>query len=622
MKALRKGVFVACTLISAALMTNNANAQGNAYAIGDSLTDNGGLSRFLLGGADPSGFSSADGYVGGGFSNGPTWIETMPGLVGLGFEQGNDFAFGGGTSGANGLPIPVGGGNFFIPPTGGLTQTELFKAAQTQLSPDDYVGVWLGTNDIHPVAGTNGGVVDPNTIDSIAQATADTAAGNIASSMNSIRDIGGKNFILLNVYDMALINPAPAYANYNTTLATSATDKLNQQLATLEIEGANVHYLDVNSLVKRIIADPVKFGYTSVSAFNSCQDNACGSLSREQQNQFLFMDTIHFTAGFQKLLGEYAANLITAGGVTTLQAESGLGSVGSTQKNAMYRIGADLAKTNGGKVQWYVTPGVDVNEQIVSDITDNTASSDLTSISAGASYRVTKGLHVGAVANYTQSETDLSRKFGGNDFDYGQVGVFVAFRDKNLSADIGVTGTKGSFDLLRTGVMDDLSANPDADAFGAFAQVKYLFSTKGSNIKFGPIGSVSYTRLNVDGYTERGDSLITISTEDQSIDQLTANFGVTLLGKDVLSKGLDFQLQVTGEYQRTGDHDLGYYQTNAPTRRLSKLIDGDSELYGRVTGSLNYSYAEGQALFVTGTTTFGRDEGEQSGVSAGVKINY
>lgn len=603
-------------------MTEAAHAQGSAYAIGDSLTDNGGLSRFLLGGADPNGFSSADGYVGGGFSNGQTWIEYLPGITGLSFEQGNDFAFGGGTSGANGLPIPIGGGAFFIPPTGGLTQTELFKAAQTQLSPNDYVGVWLGTNDIHPVAGTNGGVTNPDTIDSLAQATADTAAENIKTSLNSIRDIGAKNFILLNVYDMALIDPAPTYSSYNTALATSATDKLNQQLATLEIEGANIHYLDVNSLVKRIIADPVKFGYTSVSAFNSCQDNACGSLSREQQNQFLFMDTIHFTTGFQQLLGEYAANLITAGGVTTLQTESGLGSVSTTQKNAMYRIGADLAKTTGGKVQWFVTPGVDVSEQVLSDITSNSASSDLTSLSVGASYRVSDKIHVGAVGNYTKSETDLSRKFGSNDFDYGQVGVFVAFRDHNLSADVGVTGTRGSFDLIRTGVMDDLSANPDADAFGAFAQVKYLFDTKGSNVRFGPIASVSYTKLNVDGYTESGDSLITISTEDQSLDQLTANFGVTLLGKDVFSKGLDFQIQLTGEYQKTGNHDLGYYQTNAPTRRLSKLIDSDSELYGRVSGSVNYTYTEGQTLFVTGTTTFGRDEGEQAGVSAGLKINY
>ncbi len=421
---------------------------------------------------------------------------------------------------------------------------------------------------------------------------------------------------------MALIDPSPTYDKYNSDLATKMTNKVNEQLATLEVDGLNIHYLDVNTLVNRVIADPAKYGYTSVSALNSCQDNDCGNLTLEEQNQYLFIDTIHFTTGFQHLLARYAANLITAGGVSALQTESGLGSVSSTQKNLMSRVNTDLAQNNGKKTQWFITPGYDRNNQSIDDITSNKAKSDITSLSVGGSYKIADGLHIGAVANYTQSETSLSRDFGGNDFDYGQAGAFLAFRDEKLSIDVGVTGTYGSLDLIRTGVMDNLLANPDASAFGVFAQAKYLFDIEGRSIKFGPVASVSYVDMSVDGYTESGDGIITIRTDKQDLDQLTANFGMTITGEDILTKGLGFRLNLTGEYQRTGDHNLTYYQTNAPTRSLSKLIEGDSELYGRISGNLNYTYTEGQSIYISGSTTVGRDEGEQAGIQAGLKINY
>ncbi|WBO59801.1 SGNH/GDSL hydrolase family protein [Acidocella sp. MX-AZ03] len=74
------------------LMAAPAAKAGNLYVFGDSLSDDGNL--YKLTGLPPAP------YYQGRFSNGPVWVEYLPGLTGLGFSSANDYAYGGAFTGA------------------------------------------------------------------------------------------------------------------------------------------------------------------------------------------------------------------------------------------------------------------------------------------------------------------------------------------------------------------------------------------------------------------------------------------------------------------------------------------------------------------------------------------
>ena len=71
------------------------------YSFGDSLSDVGNV-YLAKGGLEP-----ASPYVGGQFSNGPVWVQDLAGMLGLpaltpSLAGGNDYAFGGATTGYRG----------------------------------------------------------------------------------------------------------------------------------------------------------------------------------------------------------------------------------------------------------------------------------------------------------------------------------------------------------------------------------------------------------------------------------------------------------------------------------------------------------------------------------------
>jgi len=96
-------------------------------AFGDSLSDAGNV--FLA----TNGAIPAPPYVGGHFSNGPTWVEDLAQNLGLGtlrpsLAGGTDFAFGGAVTG-NAVPGP-------IPPVPNITQqVGLFLSATGGVAP-------------------------------------------------------------------------------------------------------------------------------------------------------------------------------------------------------------------------------------------------------------------------------------------------------------------------------------------------------------------------------------------------------------------------------------------------------------------------------------------------------
>ncbi|MCP4596913.1 autotransporter domain-containing protein [Neptuniibacter sp.] len=599
--------------LTTAMLSTGVQANGHFYALGDSLTDNGNLLRDF--GHEPAiagllGLQATQGYAGGRALNGPTWAEYLPGKTGLSFSTEDDYAYGGATSGTNGLVD----GLLSSGETGFLTQLSQFQSDVNQLSADDVVGIWIGTNDTHPAAAAG---VDP-------EITAANVINNISSGLDSIQAMGGRNVVLISLFDMAEIDaagPEINYPDYDNNIATKTSQLINQGLTELNLDGVNIHYLDLFTLVQRVQADPAAYGYISGVATNACVHNNCGELTLEQQNQYLWMDLIHFTTKFEETIADYAANLISAGSISALQADTAIAVTDRFQQSLLTQLrgGASGWYEESG-YQWFITPGFGRTEQQSSGLGVAESETNLTSISGGVSFAVSESTHVGFAANYSNSDSDLSKNYGSNELDSLQLAAFVSHQQGSFFVDAGLSTSMGDLELERRGVFDDLKADPSTSAMGAFAQTGYLFDVGEQGFKLGPIASIRYTDLTVDDYVESGDSLLTIGVEEQSMEQLTLALGLQL--QSPVSDQRSYQLQLAAEYQDKDGRQLDYFQTNVSDRMLRETVKGDDDVYARLTGSVSFPMGKASAVTISGTTTGGRDQGEDTSIHASFNLSF
>jgi phospholipase/lecithinase/hemolysin len=277
------------------------------YAFGDSLSDAGNV--FLAtGGAIP-----APPYFNGHFSNGPTWVENLSQDLGLGpllpsLAGGNDYAFGGATTGALGPTLIAG-----VPtPIPNITQQ---VAAFTSVVAGHAVStglytVWIGANDLFQAIGEiAGGVL------TLAGAQADltTAAQVATAAVGALASEGAKTFIIPlepDVGETPALNHTPFKAEaralttfYNASLVADLDSLIGSA-------GIAVDFLDVFSLFDDAVANPALFGLSNIT--DPCYPGPFtgGVPACSNPNSFLFWDTEHPTETGHERVAELAVNAV------------------------------------------------------------------------------------------------------------------------------------------------------------------------------------------------------------------------------------------------------------------------------------------------------------------------
>ena len=382
------------------------------------------------------------------------------------------------------------------------------------------------------------------------------------------------------------------YTSYDTALATATTLQINQGLQALDIDGVNIHYLDLFTLLQRVQANPSAYGFISVDSTNACVDNACQTLTLEQQNQYLWMDFIHFTTGFEETIGQYAANLISAGNVTALHGDSTLAVMDLFQQNTLSQLRSSANWVTKENYHWYLTPQSGSHRAEVGRGSVAVNRNRIWWVSPpGVRFQRFCRIHPGGRGDQLQPcRYRPERRLRQQRYRRPAAGGFLQLQQGcKWFVDGGVSASLGGLDLVRTGVFEDLKANPNTHALGAFAQAGYLFDVGEKGFKLGPVATLRYTDASVDSYSESGDSLLTISVDDQEIQQLVGVGRPAAAEPSVSESGkLSYQLQLSAEHQEIDDRDLTYYQTNTPDRALTESVEGDGDTFARLSGSLNY----------------------------------
>jgi phospholipase/lecithinase/hemolysin len=286
---------VAAAVVSAylALNTGPASAYTALFAFGDSLSDAG--NAYIASGHSTPVFP----YVGGHFSNGPTWVEDLSQELGLGTLEpslggGTDFAVGGATTADLGLEVD---------------EFEAYAALE-KLTPATLNGALftldIGADDILGVLGES---------QTAAMNAITAAANNAAAEVETLHTDGARSLLYYEVPQLGLTPEVEALGTGAETLADSLAQLFNStllsDLAPFETgdDPLKVFTLDTYDLLGDVVNDPQRYGFTNVT--EPCIDSsACLSGSPSFQDTYLFFDGLHPTEGGHLLAADLAYALV------------------------------------------------------------------------------------------------------------------------------------------------------------------------------------------------------------------------------------------------------------------------------------------------------------------------
>jgi phospholipase/lecithinase/hemolysin len=298
---------IACTPASAAYTS--------IFAFGDSLSDAGNLF------AESQSTIPLKPYVDGHFSNGPTWVEDLSQMLGLGpmkpfltSNDGTNYAFGGAQTGITDI-------NPFDPSSPIHIDFPDQVNAYDLLNPVPVKGALytldIGANDImNALAEFVGGTISLAEVKTVVS----QAESNTIDSVGTLFGLGARSLLFYEVPNLGLTPrfDGTALQSLASGLAESFNGAVLKGLAPLEGDGLKVFTLGTYDLLGEIKADPTGFGFNNVSGpcwtgtFTDPSSGTLCSTASDDQNKFLFWDAVHPTAAGHLLAAEFAVDALNA----------------------------------------------------------------------------------------------------------------------------------------------------------------------------------------------------------------------------------------------------------------------------------------------------------------------
>jgi outer membrane lipase/esterase len=611
----------ACTALLP--MMGEARAQtvfSTIQAFGDSYADTGNLFRIL-------GTPNPPQYPTGRFSGGTNFVDTTSALLGI--PQAN-FAIGGARTGTN---------NTVAPGLPGFTQEwQGFVGAGMRIAPTDLVEISIGGNDARAYyqgGGTLAGV----------PAAATISANQALAGINALVGVGARTI----VFTTGDVGQLPeATGNPNAPIGSAYSQNYNAQmqaaLAAIARNGVRVELVDISLIGSLIRANPARYGVANVGA---CPLACIGNPAL--QNQFLFyFDGVHLTSLGFTIVGEYIVNRLNAPLTFAPQGDVALSSAmgfASTLygKLDMFRetygfmpstMNAYAAYTKAPYLKAPPAPPVNpwsfymLGNGGISDRQATVAANgfNLESVGGtiGTEYRINRNAFVGAAFDYSNPKARLLNNAGTTDVNSYQLGIYAAWADAHFFAQGLATYGWQNFRNTRPGVVDTITSNPDGTTFLAGGKAGYLFDAARTQI--GPIGGLTYARARVNGYTETGDPVLTLTVGRQTTEALVGSVGVQFRAPFLVNgRIISPYLNLTADDDLIGNgRIIQYGATSAPLIINNWAIpNGSSQrVYGRVAGGVVAPVTNNVALMVNVARTVGHWGGDDFYGSGGLQISF
>ncbi|MBV4453007.1 MULTISPECIES: esterase EstP [Pseudomonas] len=492
----------------------------------------------------------------------------------------------------------------------------------------------------------NGGRADPNALYFLSGGGNDflqgrvlspgqavAAGGRLADSAQVLQQAGARYIMVWMLPDLGLtpaINGTPLQAP-STALSSLFNQALVQRLSQID---AQVIPLNIPLLLQETFADPGRFGLAigqnltgTCFSGNGCAANPTYGIggTTPDPTRLIYNDAAHPTIAGQRLIADYAYSLLAAPWELTLLPEMAQGSLRAHQDELRNQWQADDGHWQAvGQWRAIVAAG---GQRLDFDAQDSSASGDGGgyNLNIGGSYRLNEAWRVGVAAGLYRQTLEA----GASDSDYklnSYMGTaFAQFQQNHWWADAALSGGKLDFDSLKRkfalGVSEG-SEKGDTDGWlwALSGRVGYDIAPPGSDWHLSPFLSADYSRVDVEGYSEKDSRSTALTFDDQQRD--SKRLGVGLKG----SYRVTPQTQVFGEVAHEHEFENDTQKVNISLNSVQGIdfkLDGYTPRSNSDRLSLGVSHKLTQALALRAAYNVSKDDNlTQQGVSVGVSLDF
>lgn len=579
-------------------------------SFGDSYADTGNFLR--LAGINP--VTGTQGlYTTGRFSGGTNYIDSLSLLLGTPVF---DFAIGGAQARNQNGQLPTWGLPYEVDQFLNVgPQSTIFPTIAPTFGPRDLLAISIGGNDARQFEQiiTAGGTPT---------FTAQTSIDSARQQLDRLVGAGSPTISWLagNTAQLPEVATNPAAQALRNTFSNTYNAALQQTLAGYANRGIVVHYLDLSQVLDRVRLNGASYGLPNGVACPANQANVLSGCA----GYLFYVDNLHLSSDGFRVVARYVQRQLQA--PLNLGATSDLALDTARQFGRTLNSRLDLGSPRDGEVlegtRLFVmgdTLSRDVNASLATDAFDI----DSVGATAGAEFGFGGNGVVGVAAGISRGKARMANNSARLNGDSWQGGIYAAYALGPVFAQGHAGYGRTDYDIRRAAVIDDLSASPEGSHLIAGAKVGFLAGL--GPLRVGPVASLDYARAKVDGYTEAGDNALRLNVGAQRYSALVGGAGVELRG-DFNAGGSSLRPFASAMLEKDlkGDaRTLTFAQTSTPTivNRFS-LGERDTGVYTRFSGGASAQLARNIQLDVAGSTTAGKDGGNELSVDGGVRVGF
>lgn len=414
------------------------------------------------------------------------------------------------------------------------------------------------------------------------------------------------------------------YLNTHNVLTPAAQADFSNMISSLSESsdpGASLDELSPQSLelLHNIAFDNYAFDVQGLDAVLARERNGPGGLD---MSGLTFHDS---TIGSQ--LSQVRSRLLAwnptpqPGGLLSDSSQAILGGVTMSDSKNVTTLGLPVNPWNT-----FIDGGVDLGNL---DQNADVAHSSYTTgqVRAGADYRVSTNIRVGALFGYSHTDANLDNNGSQAKVDSYTPGIYATFADKSGFYANGLfTYTRNAYNTDRNismpGFNRTASGSPNGNQFGADLDGGYEFRKDGWIL--GPSAGLTYVNLGINQFSESGAGIADLTVNNQSVQSLRSRIGGTVsyqakLGSIVLSPHLSAYWQhefLNGSNQITSEFSglpIGSFAVTTTKGDSNNALLGfglDASLNESLMLFIDYQAEAGGASF------FGQS------ASGGVKVSF
>lgn len=547
-----RNTILASAIVAASLsLSVSASPYSDYYAFGDSLFDNGQFGVRFTNRVGPNYYTSEFGPVSPSLvAEGLKLTEGAPSN-----QEGTNYAVGDNRS-LQTLQSVNAATTYEAPALGGTTFNSLFYDL-------DRTGRSLERKALYVLDGGGNDFLNFLILD---EEDAGVAATNLVTAAKALQGRGAKYVVIANMPNLGLAPAGVPLAGFVTPLIESLNDQLRQQVAS-----SNILIFDWFTMFNEVTANPAAYGIASTSETvstscfegdeNTCPDgdaNARIDGSNPNPDAFLFDDGVHPTTIGQQLTADYMLSVLKAPGELSLLSEMGLDDMKAHWRGAQPVMRSNRWNSStpvGGYTVW---GGANGHENERDTDYNDTGTNEITQYNLGINYRFSETFYLGAMVSRADNELDFDTSDSNYEMESLDFSLLSGFRSDSwffegmLSySDLDYDDLRREFDLGPL-LKRTEKGDTNGEALGITVNAGYNLINADKSYRVGPMLGYDFVRVEVDKYTEKGETATALVVYGDTI--YTDSWNIGLFG-DIQLGFCDCELYSEAVYQTYGRDD-------------------------------------------------------------------